>query len=197
MDSLFELLGISRGLNVLDVGFGPPSELFAISNLVGDEGMVYGVELDKSRLETALGQIQDTINIRVMPGSSHKIPLSNQSVDIVLLKDVLHEVPIVSQALSEAGRVCGSTGKIAIVDFTAFPENWLRWSNLKWRLQRPWKIFALSPDKHSGFSRTELLSYLEDSGLSLEKYEDNFLRGGFSGHRVPMFLAVAKTRRAL
>jgi len=84
--------------------------------------------------------------------------LSNESVDLALFKGVLHEVPIVSQALREAGRVCRRTGKIAIVDFPAFPENWLRWSNLKWRLQRPWRIFALSPDKHAGFSRTELLS---------------------------------------
>ncbi len=158
MDSLFERLGISPGQNVLDVGFGLPSELYAISNLVGREGMVYGVELDKSRFETALGQIQGTTNIRVMSSRFHKIPLSNESVDLALFKGVLHEVPIVSQALREAGRVCRRTGKIAIVDFPAFPENWLRWSNLKWRLQRPWRIFALSPDKHAGFSRTELLS---------------------------------------
>ncbi len=103
MDSLFERLGISPGLNVLDVGFGLPSEPFVISNLVGREGLVYGVELDKSRLETALGQIQGTTNIRVMPGRSHKIPLSNESVELVLFKGVLHEVPIVSQAPSRSG----------------------------------------------------------------------------------------------
>ena len=74
MDSLFERLGISPGQNVLDVGFGLPSELYAISNLVGREGMVYGVELDKSRFETALGQIQGTTNIRVMSSRFHKIP---------------------------------------------------------------------------------------------------------------------------
>src|SRR6266568_6794536 len=90
--------------------------------------------------------------------ASTRSPFRTSPLTWPFSKAFLHEVPIVSQALREAGRVCRRTGKIAIVDFPAFPENWLRWSNLKWRLQRPWRIFALSPDKHAGFSRTELLS---------------------------------------
>jgi ubiquinone/menaquinone biosynthesis C-methylase UbiE len=149
--NIVERLGIASSSIVLDIGFRNVEELVTISNLVGEHGLVYGIEPDQSLITRAVEQVNHISNIRPIVGDASKVPLPEKSVDIVIFKGVLHEVGNPLKALSEAGRICRKDGKILIIDFSAFPKRWLMWSNLRWRLRHPGKIFATSLDKHPVF----------------------------------------------
>jgi ubiquinone/menaquinone biosynthesis C-methylase UbiE len=188
-------LGFTAGSIVLDVGFGQTSELLEISRVVGPNGIVYGVESRKDMVAKALEKLGNARNVRPVVGQADHIPLSDESVDYVIFKGILHEVRAIPKLLLEAKRVCKSNGTVFILDFTPFPVNWLRSSNLKARLKNPAKIFSPSLDKHPGFSKADLAHYFVRTGFSLERYENIELEGGFGGKRVPMFLAEARKLR--
>lgn len=137
---------------------------------------MYGVELDKFRLASALREVQGIANVRVILGRPYGIPLKEEIVDFVLFKGVLYETHMVSRALQEAARVCRDTGRILVVDFEAFEKNWLKRSNLKWRLQHPWKILS-HPLTSKPVSPEHNFPPIWRAGLSLEKYEANFATG--------------------
>lgn len=177
---------------VLDVGFRTVDELVAISKLVGEGGSVYGIEPGESLVADALAQLGETRNVRAMMGNVLKVPLLNESVDMVLFKGTMHHVENPLGAISEARRVCRKDGRIVIVDFTPFPSSWLRWPNLKWRLRHPRELRATPPDKRPGFSEQDIRTYMRNLNMTLERYEPNFAPGHHSGHDVPVFLAVAK-----
>lgn len=188
--STLERLGITPRSIVLDVGFGTVDELVTLSKLVGAEGTVYGIEPDESLVANAVAQLSETRNVRPMVGSVLKVPFPNESVDVVLFQGTMHHVKDPIGAIREAKRVCRKDGRIVIVDFIPFPERWLRWPNLKWRLRHPGKLWANPPDKHPGFSEHDVRTLLES--LTLERYESNFAPGHHSGHDVPVFLAIAR-----
>ena len=139
--SLLDQLLIPKGSRVVDIGFGSSKELLALSNIVGDAGVVYGIERSRSRVkrvEVELG----VANVRLFAGDAIRMPLLVDSVDMVLFKGVLHEVKQIEEALLEAKRICYKGGRIVIVDFSSFPMTWMKQSNLRWRLRHsledPW-----------------------------------------------------------
>ena len=89
----------------------------------------------------------------------------------------------------------GIRGTIAIIDFSPFPEAWLKGSNLNWRVRHPWKIFSRPPDLHPGFSREMISRLFEKAGLKQDYYEDNVLQGRFYGRPVQMFLSTSIVRK--
>ncbi len=186
-----ERLGITPGSIVLDVGFRTLDELVAISRLVGEKGIVYGIEPDKSLVADAVAQLGQTRNIRQIVGNAVRIPLPDESVDMVLFKGTTHHVENHPEAIGEARRLCHKDGRIVIVDFMPFPASWLRWPNLKWKLLHPGKLFAKPPDKRPGFSEQDIMTYMRNLNMTLESYEPNFGPGRHSGHDVLVFLAIA------
>jgi SAM-dependent methyltransferase len=189
-NSLLDKLLIPKGSRVVDVGFGSSKELLALSSIVGEAGVVSGIERSKGlvkKVEAELG----VANVHIFVGDAVQIPLPENSVDTILFKGVFHEVKDIEQALLQAERVCDKSGRIVIVDFSSFPKAWLKLSNFRWRLGHPWRILGPPPDLHAGFGQEEIRSFLEKAGLRLERYEDSVAQGRFYGHPVPMFLATS------
>ena len=187
-----EQIGIPSGARILDVGFGRAEELLELASLVGPDGTVYGLERSGSPANKAARRLDDVKNIQLLKSEATRVSLPDASLDMVLFKGILYEVKDVPRALREAARLCCADGRVVIIDFSRFPEDWLRASNRRWVMRHPWRIFSERPDKRPGFSRQETLAILREASLSLERFEDNFAQGGFSGHAVPMFLAVAR-----
>ena len=84
-------IGVSRGQKVLDFGCGPGHYTIPAAKLVGDRGKVYAFDKDSD----ALRELEETAkqfglnNISLIKGDT-KIPLGNNSIDIVLCYDVVH-----------------------------------------------------------------------------------------------------------
>jgi ubiquinone/menaquinone biosynthesis C-methylase UbiE len=186
-DDLLERLMIPKSSIVVDVGFGEFQELRDLSNIVGEAGQVIGVERSKNIAKNIPVEPETNKNVRILSGQACRIPVPDGAADVVLFKGVLHEVQDIIGALREAKRVCRNGGKIMIIDFSEFPNIWLRQSNLKWRVRHPWTLLRSPLDQHPGFSKEEILSILQKTDLRGDVYQDNFAQGRFYRYPVPMF----------
>jgi ubiquinone/menaquinone biosynthesis C-methylase UbiE len=92
----FEILqkaGIKRGKTILDFGCGSGTYTIPVAKIAGKEGRVYALDKDKKVLDKLMQKAESAGlgNIKRIDTSGElKIPLPDESVDIVLLYDVFH-----------------------------------------------------------------------------------------------------------
>jgi ubiquinone/menaquinone biosynthesis C-methylase UbiE len=86
-------IGIKKGQRVLDFGCGSGNYTIPAAMIVGKNGLVYALDKDKRTLDELIrkAETMDLKNIiRLDTSKESVIPLDNESVDVVLLCDVLH-----------------------------------------------------------------------------------------------------------
>jgi ubiquinone/menaquinone biosynthesis C-methylase UbiE len=86
-------IGIRRGQNVLDFGCGSGNYTIPAAMIVGKGGLVYALDKDKRTLDELIrkAELRGLKNIiRLDTSKDSGIALANESVDVVLLCDVLH-----------------------------------------------------------------------------------------------------------
>lgn len=87
-------IGITTGQTVLDFGCGNGAYSIQAAKLVGEQGKVYALDKDGQALDRLMQRAgtESLTNVERMDTSGEPaINLANQSVDMVLLFDVLHE----------------------------------------------------------------------------------------------------------
>lgn len=122
-------LGLKRGDFVADFGCGAGAYVFASSKLVGDEGKVYAVDIDKNILdkisrEANKKNIQniDTIIADVESG----VHINNNSCDLIILSNILSLVSNIQNVLKEVKRILKSDGILLIVEWKNGDHNILK-----------------------------------------------------------------------
>jgi ubiquinone/menaquinone biosynthesis C-methylase UbiE len=86
-------IGIRKGQKVLDFGCGSGNYAIPAAMIVGKNGLVYALDKDKRTLDELIHKAESMglKNItRLDTSKESRIPLDNESVDVVLLCDVLH-----------------------------------------------------------------------------------------------------------
>jgi ubiquinone/menaquinone biosynthesis C-methylase UbiE len=86
-------IGIREGQLILDFGCGVGHYTIPIAKVVGKEGKVYAVDKDREALDklTQIAESKGLRNIFIIRTSGDlKIDLKDESIDTVLLYDVLH-----------------------------------------------------------------------------------------------------------
>jgi ubiquinone/menaquinone biosynthesis C-methylase UbiE len=86
-------IGIRKGQKVLDFGCGSGNYAFPAAIIVGKNGVVYALDKDKKTLDELIHKAESMglkNIIRLDTSKEPRIPLDNESVDVVLLCDVLH-----------------------------------------------------------------------------------------------------------
>ena len=90
----FEEINIRKGLNVLDFGCGTGHYTIPAAKVVGKEGKAYALDKDRDILnqlmQTAESEGLKNIVPIVYQSESLKINLDDESIDVMLLYDVLH-----------------------------------------------------------------------------------------------------------
>jgi ubiquinone/menaquinone biosynthesis C-methylase UbiE len=120
---VFEGLGLKSGSVFLDMACGAGQYAVAASEIIGDDGFVYAVDLWEEGVNTLMEQVsvKGIKNIQAMVGDITKpIPIDQGCVDVCLMATALHELALsqtADAALSEAARVLGSDGTLAIIEF--------------------------------------------------------------------------------
>ena len=113
------------GETVLDIGSGGGIDTLLAARRVGPEGAAIGIDVVEQMLERARGHaIEAGVAgwTTFLLGEMEKIPLPDESVDVVISNGVLNLSARKSRALAEIFRVLGPGGRVAMADLTVEGE---------------------------------------------------------------------------
>jgi SAM-dependent methyltransferase len=106
---VIEMIGVRRAQTVLDFGCGSGVFSIASASIVGHRGKVYAVDVRPGALErlreAASSKGLDNIDTMLLDRSTVSIALEDDSVDVVLLYDVLQEIQDKLALLKELHRI--------------------------------------------------------------------------------------------
>jgi ubiquinone/menaquinone biosynthesis C-methylase UbiE len=109
------LVGLRAGQVVLDYGCGAGSYTIPAAQIVGDEGLVYALDIHPLAVEMVEKRAakESLANVKTIY-SDRATGLPDSSVDVVLLYDVLHAVQDKQPLLQELGRVLKPGGILSL-----------------------------------------------------------------------------------
>jgi len=120
---VLEAVGLEIGDIFLDAGCGDGYISIAASNLVGDRGKIYALDVYPESIETVKKEIEDKKldnTHAILADISKNIPLDSDSIDIVLMANVLHGFVAdeeVEKVMSNIVEVLKPGGVFAVVEF--------------------------------------------------------------------------------
>ena len=114
----FSIDDIKKGSNVLDIGSGAGFDLYVAKRIVGDAGMVCGIDLTPDMVELARRNLTESgmNNIQVVNVTSEKIPFKNNTFDTVISNGVINLSPCKQQLFQEIFRVLKNGGRFQFAD---------------------------------------------------------------------------------
>jgi ubiquinone/menaquinone biosynthesis C-methylase UbiE len=110
-------VGIKPGYRVLDYGCGPGSYVTSVAKLVGDNGKVYAQDTHPLAVKMIQGitSKKHLTNVETID-SDCATGLPENSLDVVLLYDVLHDLADPECVLNEIHRTLNDNGILSISD---------------------------------------------------------------------------------
>jgi len=151
---IIKIAEIKPGQKVADFGCGPGYFSLPAAEAVGESGVIYAFDVLPSALEAIAGRVKikniDNVIIRrVNLEKENGTGLENDSIDWVILKDVLFQNKNKNSILKEAKRILKSGGHVLIMEWN---EN----------------IF-IGPEKKVRVSKKELTEAVFDEGFVFKK----------------------------
>lgn len=114
----FSLGEIPPGSNVLDIGCGAGFDLYVANRIVGEAGMVCGIDLTPEMVELSRRNLSEAgmSNIKVINVSSEKIPFNDHTFDTVISNGVVNLSPCKQELFQEIFRVLKNGGRFQFAD---------------------------------------------------------------------------------
>jgi arsenite methyltransferase len=115
-------LGIEPGMIVADFGTGSGAYALAVGEALTGSGKVYAVDVQKDLLRRLANEaVQKKItNVEIIWADlemSHASKLADQSVDVVIISNLLFQLVDKMPPLREAHRILKKTGRLALIDW--------------------------------------------------------------------------------
>lgn len=148
-------LDIEAGCSVADFGCGPGFFSIPFAKKIKENGILYAFDVlpqalesvqSKAKLESLSNIKTERVNLEKENGSK----LESESVDWVILKDILFQNKEKKVILTEAHRILKPGGKVLIVE----------WSG---------NDLTVGPDDQLRISRDDVLQLCQEIGLSFQK----------------------------
>lgn len=184
-EATLELVGLSEGDSVLDIGSGPGFLCETVADIVGDAGRVVGVDISRDLIRRSQRRnSRPWLSYRIADATA--LGESDASYDVVLCTQVVEYIADVDAAVSEASRVL-KPGGVAL--FVATDWDGVIWhSDHQARMaevMRSWEAHCAHPRLPRSMRR-----HLIDAGLEFQtasvfpilnlKWEDDSYSKGLS-----------------
>ncbi len=109
---------IKRGDTVIDLGSGAGNDCFVARAIVGEEGLVIGIDMTEAMIDKARKNAEKLgyNNVQFRLGDIEDMPVGGNKADVVISTCVLNLVPDKRKAFSEIYRVLKFGGHFSISD---------------------------------------------------------------------------------
>jgi SAM-dependent methyltransferase len=114
-----DLIGISPGTVVADVGAGSGYMTLRLASRVGPSGKVYANDLQPALLQVVTNKTRAAglLNVETVLGTEDDARLPERTIDLALLVDVYHEFSRPEEMLQSLNRALKPDGRLVLVEY--------------------------------------------------------------------------------
>jgi ubiquinone/menaquinone biosynthesis C-methylase UbiE len=118
-DRALELIGITPGMTIADIGAGTGYMTVRVARLVGPNGRVYANDLQPAMLREieAKTRQQQLGNVEIVQGTEDDARLPLNGVDLALMVDVYHEFRQPQAMLQSIRRSLRPNGRLILIEY--------------------------------------------------------------------------------
>ena len=114
--NLLKTAGLNPGQKVLEIGCGPGFFTIPAAKIVGEEGIVYALDVHPLAIKKVQEKIREgrVRNVKTILASATETGLPDKSIDIAILFGFIHHTENLDNILSELYRVLKPVGVLSI-----------------------------------------------------------------------------------